>query len=218
TDDSAEREAEAVANRITGAQPAEAPRLASQPARGYLRRQPNPDDQPKKDPPPVIPLPHPLDKLDPKLCLPSLGCGSLEDLNQVLHPPSSGQSKDMTCAPGWRMLKTGMCCPGSTVNPEQCCPPIRLTNLGVCCPTDQYADGINCVKPNFTIPIKPPGGPPPVTPHPGSGQGQDQGGVNPNFKPMLPPTPPLTVTLPIYFQQDKPKSTVADEKNLQASL
>ncbi len=101
--------------------------LRRQGPRPRLRRQPSPIrriDQPdKKACRRGFPLPHPLDSFDPKIFIPGLGGGSLEDLHKVLTPPSSDKPHNTACAPGWRMLKTGMCCPQFSVNPEQCCPP-----------------------------------------------------------------------------------------------
>jgi hypothetical protein len=214
--DSAEREAEEVGR---GDRSRAEVSVQDQPC---LRRQAQGDDPPKKEPPPLIPLPHPLDRGDIKLDpLGPLGGGSLEDLNKLrwaLQGGGQGGGPDNAgCAPGWEMRKSGLaqglCCPKYVADPDRCCPSYRLTNMGRCCPSDQRADGSNCVK--FT-PVQPtvPGTPgkgaspePPLTradlPAPGQ-----------SFLPL----PPLTVSQDIHFQQNRPGRVVGDAKALRDSL
>jgi Domain of unknown function (DUF4157)/OmpA family len=207
-EDPAEREAEGAADRIGQAQDFQPFRPASPQAAPCLRRQPS-DDQPKKEPPPLIPLPHPLDRLDIKITVPVLGGGSLEDLNKILSGPTSEKPHKTGCdVAGWRLLKTGMCCPQFSVNPDQCCPPYRLNALGRCCPTDQFAEGPNCVKSDVHIPEKQPI----PLPHEDS--------ADPPITPREPaqPLPPLTVGFPIYFMQNRPGAVAGDEKGLRSSF
>jgi hypothetical protein len=184
-----------------------------------LRRQPQQgDDKPEKEPKPVLP-PVGDFKLDPKLGpLGPLGGASLEDINKALEKirglRQGASVGNVGCAPDWEMRDSGaaqgLCCPKFVTDPDRCCPPYRLTNLGRCCPTDQYADGVSCVKfPTPPIPSLPgtgPGGPPPErrrVPAPGR-----------NVLGL----PPLTVSLDIYFKLNRPSSVVSDGKALRDSL
>lgn len=180
-----------------------------------LRRQPQSDDQTKKEPPPLIPLPSPLDRLDIKPIIPGpIDAPSLEDINKglgALKGSGQGGAGNVDCAPGWRKRVDGMCCEGSSV--DRCCPPYRLTILGRCCPTDRYAKGADCVKFDLLTPTLP--GLP--------GTGTKDGG-NPSRSDLPPPernlapTPPLTVSMDIYFKLDRPGSVVSDQKALRDSL
>jgi hypothetical protein len=148
--DAAEREAEQAGR---GGWPGTAVSLREEPC---LRRQG--DEQTKKEPPPVIPIPI-FDRLDIKPVIPGLPLSppSLEDINKGLFFFRGGQSQggagNVGCAPGWKMRKDGMCCEGTSV--DKCCPPYRLTILGRCCPSDQYAKGAECVKFNLPMPTLP---------------------------------------------------------------
>jgi hypothetical protein len=210
--DPAEREAEDAADSIGQAQHVQPFRSASPQAAPCLRRQPTDDDQPKKEPKPWIPLPHPFDRLDPKITVPGLGSGSLEDLHKILDQPKSGDKPKKDCnAPGWELQKTGLCCPKYSVDPGQCCPPVRFVSLGRCCAEDEHADGLNCVKWNIGVP---------KLPFPIPPGGQTDPSTNPQipYKGPLQPLPPLTVSFPIYFLQNRPAVVVADETALRRSF
>ena len=117
-----------------------------------MRRQSPGDDEPEKEPPPLIPLPHPLDRLDikPNLPLPGgLSLPSTEDLNKgwnkIFGP--GDKPKDLTCPPGWIKMVDGRCCAGKpgVVDLTKCCAPSQLTILGTCCPDGVDDSRMNCV-------------------------------------------------------------------------
>lgn len=215
-EDSAEREAEHAAHDLDRLS---APRSGQ--SQLCLRRQSSTDEQPKKEPPPVIPLPHPFDRLDIKPIIPGpIGAPSLEDLNKAwwfLHGQSKGTPGNVGCAPGWEMRSSGpaegLCCPPSSADPDRCCPPYRLTSLGRCCSSGEYAQGFECVK--FTtleikvpdggkgagLPTAPPAGPFIHAPRRGLGL-----------------TSPLTISMDIYFKQNRPSAVVSGESALRESL
>lgn len=215
-DDPAEREAEEMAQRLGGPVT-----MQSDKERPRLRRQASKDDEPKKEPPPVISLPHPFDRLDIKPIVPGpVSAPSLEDINKAwwyLHGGGRNAPANVGCAPGWEMRKSGpaegLCCPSSISEPSHCCAPYRLTNLGGCCPDGEYARGYECVK--FTQPtIKGPTGGkgaapntliPTGTPGPASGR-------------HLMPVPPLAVSMDIYFKQNRPGAVTSSGGALRDSL
>lgn len=215
-DDLAEHEAEEAARQLSGP-------LTTLPGKDQprLRRQSSKDDEPKKEPAPVIPLPHPFDRLDIKPIIPGpISAPSLEDINKAwwyLHGMGKSAPANLACAPGWEMRKSGpaegLCCPSSISDPSHCCAPYRLTSLGGCCPPGQYAQGLKCVK--FTYPtIKAPisgKGPAPTTPTPAR-----------PFRPvpgrLLIPVPPLTVSMDIFFKQNRPGTVTGSGGALRDSL
>jgi hypothetical protein len=173
-----------------------------------LRRQSPGDDEPEKEPPPLIPLPHPLDRLDikPNLPLPGgLSLPSTEDLNKgwnkIFGP--GDKPKDLTCPPGWVKMVDGRCCAGKpgVVDLTKCCAPSQLTILGTCCPDGVDDSRMNCVE-HPPVPPRPPKKP----------EGKAQLSIT------LPPTAPLTLDLPIHFKQNQPAATVTDETKLRSSL
>lgn len=182
-----------------------------------LRRQPQGEDEPKKEPPPVIPLPHPFDRLDIKPIFPQtpIQVPSLEDINKGiwnLEGHDKPGKPSGRCPLDWPM-RAGLCCPKFVTDPDRCCPPYRMTNLGRCCPSDQYADGLDCKKFPESKPTPPPGPPgkdtpstPPFTPSDAPAPGRN-----------LPPRAPLTVSMDIYFKVNQPGSVVG-EKPLRDSL
>jgi len=190
-----------------------------------LRRQPQQgDDQPEKEPKPVLP-PVGDFKLDPKLGpLGPLEGASLEDINKALEKlrglGRGGGVANVGCAPDWEMRNSGpaqgLCCPKFVTDPDRCCPPYRLTNLGRCCPSDQYASGPSCEK--FTLPTptlpglpeKGAGGPPPEPP----GPRKDLPAPGRNVLGL----PPLTSSLDVHFKVNRPSSVVSDGKALRDSL
>jgi hypothetical protein len=216
-DDAAEREAEHTSHQII-----EGTSLRTHsviPTRGFsksqLRRQ-NGDDQPKKQPKPLIPLPQPFEGLDIKPVLPLPGGfspPSLEDVHKgyynVFGPKD--QPADVTCPTGWKKRTSGdvagLCCPGDSIDKDRCCPPSQMTMLGTCCKPDGVDEmRLNCAK-------KPGLGP---GPSPGPRKEQPQGTAE--FTLTLPPMAPLTVDLLIHFKEGQPKGIVTDEKALKNSL
>jgi len=147
--DSVEREAELI-GRGGG------PPVVPVQDRPCLRKQTQGEDQIKKEPPPLIPLPI-FDRLDIKPIIPGpVGAPSLEDINKglfFLRGQGQAGAGNVGCALGWKMRKDGLCCEGSSV--DKCCPPYRLTMLGRCCPSDQYAKGAECMKFNLPTPTLP---------------------------------------------------------------
>jgi hypothetical protein len=215
-DDATEREAERAADQIAaGRSRRSATSVAilgrDEPREGmlHLRRQSG-EQQPKKEPPPLIPLPHPLDRLDIKPIVPLPGGiqpPSTEDVNKAYHSlpgVQPGEPPD-PCLPGWRFRKTGdipgLCCEGDSIDKDKCCPPksLRMTLTGVTCDRGT-APGKRTSQP------------------PGPGQPAGSPGVA-EFPLKLPPlTPPLTVDFPIHFKQDQPHTVLTAEKALRGSL
>jgi hypothetical protein len=217
-DDPAEREAERAADDITShRRPTTVASLGWDGPRDgtlKLRRQAG-EEQPKKTPKPLIPLPHPLDGLDIKPIVPLPGGiqpPSTEDVNKAYHSlpgQQGGEPADTHCLEGWTYRKTGdvagMCCQGVSIDKDKCCPPKRLhmTITGATCDREPAPDKGTSPKPG---PDKP-SGPAPVPP----GKAE--------FPLKLPPlTPPLTVDLPIHFKQDQPRAVLTAEKALRGSL
>jgi hypothetical protein len=173
-----------------------------------LRRQPPGDDEPEKEPPPLIPLPHPFDRLDIKPSLPlpgGLSLPSSEDLNKgwdkIFGP--GDKPKDPTCGPERVKMVDGRCCAGKPglVDLTNCCFPSQLTLLGTCCPEGVDDSRMNCVS---RPPVKPE---PPKKPE-----------EKARLSVTLPPVAPLALDLPIHFKQNQPAAAVADETKLRNSL
>ena len=173
-----------------------------------LRRQKPGEEEPEKEPPPLIPLPHPFDRLDIKPTLPLPGgidLPSIEDLNKgynkIFGP--GDKPKDLTCGPGWVKMVDGRCCAGKPglVDLTRCCAPSQLTLLGTCCPEGVDDSRMNCVSH------------PPVKPEPPK---KPEGKAE--FSVTLPPMAALTLDLPIHFKQNQPAAAVADETKLRNSL
>jgi hypothetical protein len=222
-DDPAEHEAQRAVERVTerGAGPAAVPTLGRESAHHGeppLRRQTS-EDQLKKRPKPLIPLPHPLDGLDIKPIVPLPGhiqSPSSEDVNKALHglPGQQGSGRaEGGCLPGSTFHKigsaAGMCCVEDEV--AKCCPPRhqRVTPVGLECDRKAGPD---------KAPGKPPAsdtapGPPAKAGPPASVPGET------SLKLKLPPqTPALTMSFPIHFKHNQPGAVVTGEKALRGSL
>ena len=213
--DPAEREAESIAEAIHGgAASVGSPRHSGADIAGpRLRRQG--DDQPKKEPPPLIPLPHPFDRGDIKPLIPIPGIGnppSLEDIHKGYYDLFGPKDKpaSVKCPPGWALRDkgdvAGLCCPGASVGKDRCCPPYRMTILGVCCGEDEMAQGIECKKISGD--------------HDKDKKDKDkkdQPGTA-QFNLTLPPMKPLNVDFPIHFRQDMPGAVIGSAGALGASL
>ncbi len=144
-DDPIEHEAARTVDRLAGRQALQeaVPALARD-GKQNLRRQ-SIDDQRKKDPKPLIPLPHPLDRLDIKPIVPlpgGLAPPSTEDVNKAFHalPGQHGaEPAALGCLAGWNLRKSGtgagMCCQGYVFDKDKCCPParMRVTPVGATC-------------------------------------------------------------------------------------
>ena len=204
--DSAEKQAESFAQRITGSRDFASPLHHS--AGTKLQRQPAPDSDDGKDKYTVPPLLHWGDYvIDPKPIIPGpINAPSLEDVNQGLGKlHEKDKSKQVACPPGWRKRVDGQCCEGLSV--DRCCHPWRMTKNGVCCSSGQIPDehGNECVAdPSLSTVTQLLGKKP-----------EGQSGLRVKLPPM---TPPLTVDLAIHFKQAQPGSIVAGEKALRSSL
>lgn len=211
-EDSAEHEADVAASVVMKGSPAvssHAMHAQSAHERPQLRRQPD-DDKPKKEAPPLIPIPI-FDRFDIKPVIPGpISAPSLEDVNQAYYKvfgPKGDPKANMKCAIGWRMLKTGMCCPGTSVD-VGCCPPYRLTSIGRCCPADSSAHGTECEKFPALPAAKMPGASGDKGVTPGSQ-------VTKGLEKQL--SAPLTMDFPIYFKHNQP-GAVTSGKALGGSL
>ena len=207
TDHPAEYEAESAAHRALRQTESDGSPIARDPE-PQLRRQGPGDDEPEKEPKPLIPLPHPLDRLDIKPTLPlpgGLDLPSTEDVNKGLYKifGPKDKPKDLTCPPGWVKMADGRCCAGKpgVIDLTKCCEPSQLTILGTCCPEGVDDNRMNCVK-------RPPA--PPAPPKKPEGKAE--------FSLTLPPMAPLTLDFPIHFKQNQPAATVTDETKLRSSL
>jgi hypothetical protein len=208
TDHPAEHAADSAARRAcSDTQPIGVSALGRDPE-GQVRRQSPGDDEPEKEPKPLIPLPHPFDRLDIKPSLPlpgGLSLPSSEDLNKgwnkIFGP--GDKPKDLTCGPGRVKMVDGRCCVGKPglVDLTNCCFPSQLTLLGTCCPEGVDDSRMNCVS-------GPPKKPEPTKKPEGKAE----------FSMTLPPMAPLTLDFPIHFKQNQPAATVADEARLRSSL
>lgn len=174
-----------------------------------LRRQPSGDEEPEKEPPPLIPLPHPFDRLDIKPILPLPGGidpPSIEDIHKGLDKifGPGDKPKDLSCGPTRIKMVDGRCCAtgkGGAINLNDCCFPSQLTLLGACCPEGVDDSRQNCVSH------------PPKRPEP-----PDKPEGKAKLSVTLPPMAPLTLDLPIHFKQNQPAAAVADETKLRNSL
>jgi len=207
TDHPAEYAADSAARRVCDErEPGGSSAIARDPE-ARLRRQKPGEEEPEKEPPPLIPLPHPLDRLDIKPIAPLPGgidLPSSEDVNKGLGKifGPGDKPKDLTCGPERVKMVDGRCCAGKPglVDLTNCCFPSQLTQLGTCCPEGVDDSRMNCVSR------------PPVRPEPKKPEGKAELSVT------LPPMAALTLDLPIHFKQNQPAAAVTDETKLRNSL